>query len=161
MPKVAPIELDDSQKDKLKSIFKKGKDWRERDRAETILLLAAGWSTSDIAEHQGVCREAVRVRRRKWMKTGFESLVDRPRSGAPSKLSSSHRQQLTNWLESEPLTVRQLLARLKAEFQLTISANTLRNEIKRLGYVWKRTRYCLRTNGSPTLAHKSDSTTTS
>ena len=57
-------------------IIKKGADWRERDRAETILLLAAGYSVQAVAEQQRLCREAVRVRRRKWLKSGLASLPE-------------------------------------------------------------------------------------
>lgn len=65
MARVARIELADSERDCLRAIIKKGADWRERHRAETILLLAAGHSVQCVAEDQGLCREAVRIRRSK------------------------------------------------------------------------------------------------
>ena len=93
MARVAPIELGDSERECLIAIIKKGTDWRERDRAETILLLAAGHSVQSVAEQQGLCCEAVRIRRRKWLKSALASLPDQPRSGAPSKLTDAQRQQ--------------------------------------------------------------------
>lgn len=149
MPRVVPLELDDHQRAGLKALVKKGMDWRERDRAETILLLAVGKSVAEVAEHQGLCREAVRVRRRQWLKGGFASLPDQPRCGAPNKLTDEHRQRLSDWVEQEALSARELLTRLTREYRLEASANTLRNELKRLGYVWKRTRYSLKKNGIP------------
>ena len=146
MARVAPIELEDSERECLIGIIKKGTDWRERDRAETILLLAAGESVQAVAEKQGLCREAVRIRRRKWLKSGLASLPDRPRSGAPSKLTDMQRQQLGQWVESEALSSRELLTRLEREYQVVIGRTTLRVELKRLGYVWKRTRYSLKKN---------------
>jgi transposase len=109
----------DSERDCLKAIVKKGQDWRERDRAETILLLAAGESVQAVAEQQGLCREAVRIRRRKWLKCGLASLPDQPRSGAPSKLTDEQRQQLGQWVESEALSSRELLTRLDANTRLS------------------------------------------
>jgi len=149
MPRVAPLKLDDHQRACLKAIVKKGVDWRERDRAETLLLLADVKSIAEVADHQGLCLEAVRVRRRKWLKSGLASLPDLPRCGAPNKLADAHRQRLREWVEKEPLTVRQLLTRLVGEYPVAVSANTLRNELKQLGYVWKRTRYSLKKNGIP------------
>ncbi len=146
MARVAPIELEDSERECLMEIIKKGADWRERDRAETILLLSAGYSVQSVAEQQRLCREAVRVRRRKWLKSGLASLPDRPRSGAPSKLTDEHRQQLGTWVESEALSSRELLTRLEREYQVVIGRTTLRLELKQLGYVWKRTRYSLKKN---------------
>ena len=148
MARVAPIELGDSERDCLRAIVKKGQDWRERDRAETILLLAAGHSVQAVAERQGLCREAVRIRRRKWLKFGLASLPDRPRSGVPSKLTDEQRQQLGEWVESEALSSRVLLTRLEREYQVVMGRTTLRMELKRLGYVWKRTRYSLKKNGT-------------
>jgi len=49
-----------------------------------LLLLAAGRSVQALAERQGLCREAVRIRRCKWLKSSLASLPDRPRSGSPS-----------------------------------------------------------------------------
>jgi transposase len=138
----------DSERDCLRTIVKKGQDWRERDRAETILLLAAGHSVQAVAEHQGLCREAVRIRRRKWLKSGLASLPDQPRSGAPSKLTDKQRQELGKWVEGEALSSRELLTRLEREYQVVMGRTTLHTELKRLGYVWKRTRYSLKKNGT-------------
>lgn len=146
MARVAPIEIEDSERECLIEIIKKSADWRERDRAETILLLAAGHSVQSVAEQQGLCREAVRIRRRKWLKSGLSSLPDRPRCGAPSKLTDEQRQQLGRWVESEALSSRELLTRLEREYAVVIGRSTLRMELKRLGYVWKRTRYSLKKN---------------
>ena len=145
--RVAPIELEDSEREGLRAIIKKGADWRERDRAETILLLAAGQSVQSVAESQGLCREAVRIRRRKWLKLGLASLPDRQRSGAPSKLTDEQRRQVGNWVESEALSSREVLTRLEREYQVVIGRTTLRKELQRLGYVWKRTRYSLKKDG--------------
>ena len=157
MARVATIELEDGERECLMAIVKKGVDWRERDRAETILLLAAGHSVQSVAEQQGLCREAVRVRRRKWLKAGLASLPDRPRCGAPSKLTDEQRQQLGTWVESEALSSRELLTRLEREYRVVIGRTTLRMELKRLGYVWKRTRYSLKKNATRSDSSKPES----
>ncbi|MGZ5526729.1 MAG: helix-turn-helix domain-containing protein, partial [Methylomonas sp.] len=87
-------------------IIKKGSDWRERERAQTILMLSDGQTVVAIAEQQGVKPEAIRERRRKWWKNGMSSLPDQPSSGAPSKLTDAHRSQHKKWIDAEPLTCR-------------------------------------------------------
>ena len=154
MAKVTAIVLEASEQACLEAIVKKGADWRERDRATTILLLAAGQSVQAVAEQQGLCREAVRIRRRKWLKSGLASLPDGPRCGAPSKLVDEHRQRLRHWVETEALSSRELLTRLEAEYGVRIGPTTLRTELKRLGYVWKRTRYSLKKNGTPSASSR-------
>lgn len=94
-------ELSESDREQLQAIIKKGIDWRERERAQTILMLANGQTVLAVAEQQGVKPEAIRERRRKWWKKGLASLPDQPRCGAPSKLTDAHRSQLKEWINAE------------------------------------------------------------
>lgn len=151
---VKPIELSEIEREQLLTIIKKGIDWRERDRAQTILMLSEGQTVFKVAEQQGVKPEAIRERRRRWLKKGLASLPDQPRCGAPSKLTEAHRSQLKAWIDAEPLTCRVLVTRLTMERGVTISANTLRNELKRMGYVWKRTRYSLKKSAIPNVSSR-------
>jgi transposase len=152
--RVKPIELNEAEREQLLTIIKKGGDWRERGRAQTILMLSEGQTVVAIAEQQGVKPEAIRERRRKWWKNGMNSLPDQPRSGAPSKLTDAHRCQLKEWMDAEPLTCRALVGRLTLECGMTISAGTLRNELKRMDYVWKRTRYSLKKSAIPSASSR-------
>ncbi|WP_231883598.1 helix-turn-helix domain-containing protein, partial [Methylomonas koyamae] len=91
--------MNESEREQLQQIIKKGSDWRERERARTILMLANGQTVIAIAEQQGVKPEAIRERRRKWWRNRLSSLPDQPRSGAPSKLTDAHRCQLKEWID--------------------------------------------------------------
>jgi len=152
--RVKPIKLSENEREQLLLIIKKGSDWRERERAQTILMLSKGDTVIAVAEQQGLKPEAIRERRRKWWKKGLESLPDQPRCGAPSKLTDEHRSQLKEWIDAEPLTCRALVSRLTTECVVTISASTLRNELKHMGYVWKRTRYSLKKSEIPNVSNK-------
>jgi transposase len=111
-------------------------------------MLSEGQTVFVVAERQNVKPEAIRERRRRWLKKGLASLPDQPRCGAPSKLTEAHRNQLKEWVDAEALTSRALVSRLATECRITISASTLRTELKQLGYVWKRTRYSLKKNAT-------------
>ena len=160
MGRVTVIELTESERESLRAILKKGTDWRERHRAETIVLLAGGHSVQAVAEQQGLCGEAVRMRRRNWLKSGLASLPDRPRSGAPSKLTDEHRRHVGLWVESEALSSREVLTRLERDYGVVIGRTTLRTELRRLGYVWKRTRYSLKKNGTRSGLSRPETTST-
>jgi len=138
------VDLTEEEKAELGKIIKQGKDWRERERAETILLLSEGLSVIEVAQRQGVIPETIRERRRRWYKKWMLSLPDQWRRGAPSKLNEAHRDSLKRWMDEEALGSRELHSRLEKDHQVSISPSTLRNEIKKLGYVWKRTRYHLK-----------------
>ncbi|WP_214657298.1 helix-turn-helix domain-containing protein [methane-oxidizing endosymbiont of Gigantopelta aegis] len=108
MPIRVTIELSEEELQILETIIKKGSDWRERDRAMTIKLLHEGMSTADIAKQQGHHVESIRRRRRRWLKEGFASLPESPRSGAPQKISLEAQQLLSQWVTEEALTSRYL-----------------------------------------------------
>ncbi|MDP3530110.1 hypothetical protein [Methylicorpusculum sp.] len=76
-----------------------------------------------------------------------------PQSGcvAPIKVRDAYLSQLKEWIDGESRACRVLVSRLTRECEVSISASTLRNELKRMGYVWKRTLYSLKTVRSRAL----------
>lgn len=151
---VKPLELTENERTLLDTIIKKGVDWRERNRATTITLLADGFSVKEIAAKQDYKPEVIRIRRRKWLKHGFASLPDQPRSGAPTILTDEHRDKLRQWAEAEALSSRDMLSRLKEIGVAKVSQRTLQLEMKRMGFIWKRTRYSLKKNATPSGSSK-------
>jgi hypothetical protein len=75
---VKPIELTESEQEQLRIINRKGSTWRARDHAETILMLSEGLTVFAVAEKHGDMPEAIRERRRRWLKNGLSSLPDQP-----------------------------------------------------------------------------------
>jgi len=72
------------------------------------------------------------------------SISDQPCFGAPSKLTEVHRSQLKVLIDANHLPSRVLVCRLITKRGVTISTSTLGNKLKRMSYVWKRTRYSLK-----------------
>jgi transposase len=148
-----PLVLSEEEKEHLGEIIRKGRDWRMRERAETILRLSFGEAAKVIAEVQGICREAVYDRRRKWIKEGIAGLADAFRSGAPDKLEK-YETVIGEWVRAEPLCVSEVHRRLEEEFDVKVHPNTVKNVLKRLGFVWKRTRYSLKKKETRSLSRR-------
>lgn len=138
-----PLPLTDDEILKLQQIVRKGTDWRSRNRAETLLRLARGESVQAVAEALEICKKTVYERRQQWLSKGFAGLLDAPRSGAPRKLSA-HLPAIDEWAQTAPLSAGEVHKRLVEEFDVTVHRNTVKNALKRLGFVWKRTRYSLK-----------------
>ncbi len=68
-------------------------------------------------------------------------MYDKHRSGAPSKLNQVHRDRIKTWAEEEALTGLALVARLKEEYNVAVSVSTMLSTLKKLDFVWKRTRH--------------------
>lgn len=79
-----------------------------------------------------------------------EALMDAPRSGRPSPAADIPDEVLTTTLQSDPMafgytatgwTVALLRQHLAHQYDVTISARTLRRRLHALGWRWKRPRY--------------------
>lgn len=107
--KLEVLELTEEERAGLLKIVEKGRDWRMRHRAQTLLYFGDGWRALAIATQQNLHLDTVYDRRKHWLAEGFASLADKNRCGAPSKVSAAHREQLRTWATQEALTARELL----------------------------------------------------
>lgn len=142
--KLKVLELTEEDRAGLVKIVEKGRDWRMRHRAQTVLYFGDGLRAKTIAERQNLHLDTVYDRRKHWLRQGYASLADKPRSGAPAKLSAAHKERLRAWATQEALTARGLLTKLEEEFDIVMHANTLSATLKKMKFVWKRTRHTLK-----------------
>ncbi|MDP2834329.1 MAG: helix-turn-helix domain-containing protein [Pseudomonadota bacterium] len=145
--KLKELELSAEDRAKLLEIVEKGSDWRVRHRAQTLLYFADGWRAKAIAAQQNLNLDTVYDRRKHWLLESFASLADKHRSGAPLKLNVIHRDLIKTWAKEEALTAPDILAKLKEECEVTVCANTLTQALKKMRFVWKRTRHSLKKTG--------------
>jgi transposase len=144
MPKVFIVKLSSSDLNRLQHISARSANWRERQRAETLILLDEGLSTKEVAERVGIHVRTVSYTRSDWHERGFESLIDRPRTGAPKKLSPKELEKIQEAAAQEPLTANALLAKHLDAGGTPVHVNTLKGALKRAEFVWKRTRHSLK-----------------
>jgi transposase len=142
--KLETLELTKEERMGLLRIVEKGRDGRMRHRAQTLLHFSDGLRARAIATLQNLHLDTVYDRRKHWRAAGLSSLEDKHRSGAPPKVSAAQREQLSTWAIKEALTARELLTKLKEEFDIAMHPNTLCVTLKKRGFVWKRTRHTLK-----------------
>jgi transposase len=142
--KLKVLELSQEDRSELVKIVEKGRDWRMRHRAQTLLYFGDGWRAKAIAAQQDLHLDTVYDRRKHWLTEGFASLADKHRCGVASKVSVAQREQLRIWATAQALTARQLVTKLKEEFDIMIHPNTLGVILKEMKFVWKRTRHSLK-----------------
>ena len=116
----------------------------KRERAQTLLLLDSGLFAQAVADQLGLNVRTVRTTHIRWRQNAFDSLPDKPRSGAPQKLDATHMERLVQWAKDEPLTAPALLARHLDAGGPSVHVNTLARQLKASGLVWKRTRHSLK-----------------
>ena len=148
------VLLDEADVQALRQVDKKSSDWRARERARTLLLLGQGKSLAEVAQLQDITTRTVRNTWARWCAQGMASLVDKPRCGAPRKLDDTALERLTQWASEEPLTAVELLQRHTQAQGTRVHVNTLVAALKREDFAWKRTRHCLKKNGTLSPSNK-------
>ena len=150
MPTRKTLQLDEDSRAALQHIFKRASDWRERERAQTLLLLDSGVFAEDVARQMGLNVRTVRITHTHWRQSGMASLADLPRSGAPRQLQPEHVERLVQWAGAEPLTAAALLARHLDAGGPLVHVNTMVATLKASNFVWKRTRHSLKKTATKT-----------
>ena len=95
------VTLSEEERRRLARIDDCGSDWREGRRARTLLLLDQGLSIDAAVAQQRIHRETVACHRDARLARSFQRLRDLPRSGAPRKLSETHKQALCAWAKKK------------------------------------------------------------
>ena len=138
------LQLTSEDRSRLQWIVLRAENWRERERAQTLILLDDGLSLVEVANEVGIHVRTVGFTRLDWLARRFESLVDKPRSGAPQKITPEQLSKVLEAARSEPLTAKALLAKHVEDGGALVHLNTLKDALKTAGFVWKRTRHSLK-----------------
>lgn len=153
MSRASDWKLTAKQRRRYRQQLKQCRCARQYRRIFAILEVDRGEPIAEVARRMGVSRQSVH----QWMRTcqgetDPEVLADRPRRGRPSVWSDTTRELLQQWLAQSPeehgypaasWTVPLLLEQLRHVRGEELSEDTLRSELHRLGYTWKRPRYVL------------------
>src|SRR6476469_515936 len=114
---------------------------RTRDRLEMLRLSDAGWSIPRIAQHMRQHEQTVR----RWIKVflldGFDALVDPPRPGKPSALTSAILAEVRQWIEKGDRiwSAGQIAAEVARIHGIDRSVDQWRRLLKRQKLAYKRT----------------------
>jgi len=140
MPKKNKVTLRSDQRKKLLQIIKTGhRKAREILYAHILLKSAQGWTDEQIAKAFDVSPDTVQRTRLRFVQSGWKAaLLERPRSGAPGKLTIEQETQLIALACSKPpsgyarWTVRRLAEEaVKRGVVPGMAAETLRQLLKK------------------------------
>lgn len=142
--KIIPFVLTTIENSQLKNIVKFGENWRIRERASTLLLLAKGLCCSKVAEKMELSRPTVETTRKNWFADKFQSLPDLPRSGAPRKIKPDEEERILKLVDEKPLSAPDVLKSHIENNGATVHVATVRALLKRNRRSWKMTRHSLK-----------------
>lgn len=124
---------------------------RARMRAQAIMRLSQGLTLHTVADEFGVHLNSVEQWRQRWNKAGLAGLVEGRHPGRPPKWNDGQRQALCALAEQQGGTAGALLRHLQQpQQQPAVSLDTINRYLKNMGLSYKRYRYSLKKNETPT-----------
>ncbi len=137
-------KLKKRDKNNLNDLIKNGESLGIRNRAHAIILSAQGKSITELADILHVHSQTISAWLDRWENGGIAGIADKPRCGAPPKLTDSEKKIVVKILKEHPHSPKLVLAEISRRFGITISGKTLRRIAKAEGMSWKRMRKSLK-----------------
>ena len=118
---------------------------RVRERAQMVELSNKGKSIDEIVQIVNRSRKTVSTWLNQYEKYGIAGLFDDKKPGAPKKVTDPVKDRMIEIVESlETCTASYLKSSIENEFNLKLHPNTIKYNLKKSGYVYKRTRNSLK-----------------
>ncbi len=93
--RAVPVALTAAERKTLKKRARGAKTaYRDRQRAQIVLLAARRWPTAAIAARLGIVQDTARKWRARFAARGLDGLADAPRSGRPRRISAAERAEI-------------------------------------------------------------------
>lgn len=137
------VELSASEDEVLREI-EQGVDFNKkvRLRSQILRLSNQGWEMEAIARYVGCHVRSVGNVLDGWEAAGVEGLADLPQKGNRRKLNTEVLEFIAEKLsEARNWNALQLVEAIAESFDLTVSKESVRRNLKELGYAWKRDRF--------------------
>lgn len=122
----------------LKRIYKQSKHHQVRQRAQCILLSKSGTSIAKLMEIFGVSRKTIYNWMTAWEDKGLLGLYNQPGRGRKEIFNEQQKQQIKEWVKSYPNNLNKVLAKIKEEWGIIVSKDTIKNLLKFLNMTWRR-----------------------
>ena len=131
-------ELSTETQSMLKRIYQQSIHHHVRRRAHCIILSFRGKTMKELMTIFQVSRKTLHNWLTLWEDEKLVGLYDRAGRGRKPKLTDSQKEQVKDWVKSEPKNLKKVLIKIKEEWEITVSKETVKRTLKQLGMTWKR-----------------------
>jgi transposase len=121
----------------LDRIYRQSRHHQVRQRAHCIILRQRGMSVLEIFP---VSRKTLYNWFESWDSDSVVGLYNRPGRGRKATFDSEQRNQIQAWVKAHPRQLKTVLEKIKAEWDITVSTQTVKRVLKALKMSWHRFR---------------------
>ena len=139
--------INKERKKLLTRIYKESKSYQVRQRAHCILLSNEGYKIAELMKILGVSRNTIYNWFNHWEALGPLGLYNRAGQGRKKLLNPSQEEKVKTWAKETPKQLGVVQEKIKKEWGIRVSKDTIKRILKCLGMKWKRMRALV--GGSP------------
>lgn len=121
-------------------LYRQSKNYQVRTRAHCILLINSKYETEELIKIFGVSRKTIYNWRNNWSKYKLVGLYNRVGRGRKSIFNYQQKEQIKQWVKQDPKNLKQVIEKIKKEWGIVTSKDTVKRILKCLGMKWKRLR---------------------
>jgi transposase len=131
-------ELNPETRKSLKRISRESKSFQTRERAKCMILSYQGFSTPELMKIFSVSRKTIYNWFTRWEDPKLIGLYHQKGRGQKSQFNSEQKKEIRAWAKANPKTLNRVLLKVKTEWGVTVSKDTIKRIIKKSNLVWKR-----------------------
>jgi len=129
-------------REKIDSLIKKEKNARVKERLQGVLWRLENVDYTEIAKRIKRHIDTVREWVKRWNKSGYWGLIDKPKSGRPSILNENQIKEITDELKIKEkqsrITCKSIAKKIKENFNKKISEDAVRIMLHKNKVSWKK-----------------------
>ena len=121
-------------------LYRQSKNHQVRIRAHCILLINLKYQLEELIKIFGVSRKTIYNWRNNWSKEKLVGLYNRKGRGRKKIFNKQQEQQIKQWVKQSPRNLKKVINKIKEEWGIETSKDTVKRILKCLGMKWKRLR---------------------
>lgn len=124
----------------LQRLYRQSRHHQVRQRAHCILLSSQDYSIAQLMEIFSVSRKTLYNWFNNWEEQGVVGLYNRPGRGRKKTFNPEQVEQIRRWVQQSPRQLKQVVAKIREEWGMTTSTQTIKRVLKALRMSWHRLR---------------------
>jgi transposase len=124
----------------LERIYRQSRHHQVRQRAHFLILASQGVKVDELMRIFSVSYKTIYNWQNRWESEGMVGLYNKPGRGSKKIFERSQEEEIREWARLEPRQIKRVLQKVKEEWDVVVSAETIKRILKRLSMSWHRMR---------------------
>jgi transposase len=133
----------------LERIYRQSRHHQVRQRAHFLILVSQRVKIQDLMEIFNISYKTVYNWLNRWESDGMIGLYDRSGRGRKRTFNPKQEEQIRDWTRQEPRQSKKVVQKIKENWNIDISTDTIKRILKSLSMSWHRMRRCVRGEPDP------------